>query len=128
MLAKTFKPILFAALLLYISVSAAFAQAPDTSWTNVFGDDGYQYGRSVQQTTDGGYIIAGQYAAQGGGGSDFYLVKTDSAGTELWSQTYGGSASDYGYSVQQTTDGGYIMTGYTNSFGPGSQAMFLLNK
>ena len=76
-------------------------------------------GRSVQQTTDGGYIICGSrvdYTEIG----DVYLIKTDNNGDSIWTKTFGGVEDDQSYSVQQTTDGGYIITGYTESFGNGN--------
>ncbi|MDI6839472.1 MAG: T9SS type A sorting domain-containing protein [bacterium] len=91
----------------------------NTSWEKVFGGDGNDHGRSVAQTSDGGYIIAG-YTDSYGAGYDVYLIKTNSAGDTTWTRTYGGSGDDRGYSVVQTTDGGYIIAGCTKSFGIGT--------
>jgi hypothetical protein len=92
----------------------------DTLWTKTYGGLGDDYGLSVQQTTDGGYIAAGATNSFGNG-NQVYLVKTNASGDTLWTRTYGGANSEEGYSVRQTTDGGYIVSGYTNSFGNGYQ-------
>ena len=76
-------------------------------WTKTFADG---EGKCVEQTTDGGYIIAGNTYRQNGG-VDIYLVKTDINGNELWTKRFGGGEDDYGNSVQQTNDGGYIVAG-----------------
>jgi hypothetical protein len=95
-------------------------------WSQTYGsieDDG---SRSVQVTSDGGYIIAGYTWSFGVGEYEVYLVKTDSEGNLLWSQTYGGQDGDRGYSVQVTSDGGYIITGETSSFGAGLDDVYLV--
>ena len=86
-------------------------------WEQTYGGYNNDYGYSVQQTQDGGYIICGQTQSFGNGGENVYLIKTDENGNELWSKTFNGGFDDYGRSVQQTTDGGYIISGFTYSFG-----------
>ena len=95
-------------------------------WEQTFGGTNNDGAVSVQQTTDGGYIVAGSTSSFGNGGSDVYLIKTDENGNELWSQTFGGTNNDGAYSVQQTTDGGYIVAGSTHSFGNGGSDVYLI--
>ena len=85
----------------------------EEEWFQIY-EEGFN-GYSVQQTTDGGYIIFGEtYTFDGDNTFDFYLIKTDGNGEEEWSQDYGFSGiHDFGRSVQQTTDGGYILCGTT---------------
>ena len=95
-------------------------------WSTTFGGISDDLARSVQQTADGGFIITGDTWSYGNGSSDVWLIKTDPAGVELWSRTFGGSNADYGFSVKQTTDGGFIITGHTASYGNGSTDVWLI--
>jgi len=88
----------------------------NTEWEKTYGGSSYDYAYSVKQTADGGYIIAGDTGSYGAGLSDVYLVKTDALGNIEWEKTYGDSVYEHGRSVQQTTDGGYIIAGDTNSY------------
>ena len=114
-------------LLMLVLAQVSFAQPnPDTLWTRTYGGSGRDEARSVQQTADGGYVLAGYTSSFGAGGYDFYVLKTNSQGEPLWTRTYGGSRDDYAVSVQQTADGGYIVAGITGSFGAGSEDFYLL--
>ncbi len=96
------------------------------SWTETFDDDGDEEFRSVQQTSDGGYILAGETHGMGAERSDVWLVKTDEKGEEIWRKTFGGDGHDNGYCVQQTSDGGYIIVGTTESYGAGEGDVWLI--
>ena len=95
-------------------------------WTKTYGGTGDDYGESVQQTIDGGFIIAGYGTSFGAGTWDFYLIKTDDIGNISWSKTYGGPNADYGHEVQQTSDGGYIITGTTGGFSTNNWDVYLI--
>ncbi|MDD2889807.1 MAG: T9SS type A sorting domain-containing protein [bacterium] len=95
-------------------------------WTKTFGGNKDDYGYSVQQTADNGYIVTGSTKSYGAGNSDVYLIKTDSSSNALWTKTFGGDTTDVGESVQQTFDGGYIITGYTYSYGAGNSDVYLI--
>jgi hypothetical protein len=90
----------------------------NVQWAKTYGGTDDDMVFSVQQTSDGGYILAGGTSSFGAGG-DIFLIKTDANGNVQWAKTYGGTNSDYASSVQQTSDGGYIVAGYTSSFGAG---------
>jgi hypothetical protein len=97
------------------------AQAPSIEWQKSLGGSGYEFANSIQQTTDGGYIVAGYSLSNDGdvtgnyGFVDFWVVKIDSTGTIEWQKCLGGTGDDGGYSIQQTTDGGFIVAGYSSS-------------
>jgi len=86
-------------------------------WNKTYGGAGDDEARSLVQTSDGGYALAGYTKSFGAGYSDFWLVKTDMNGNMEWNKTYGGIFEDVAVSMVQTNDGGYALTGTTNSFG-----------
>jgi hypothetical protein len=80
----------------------------------------------VVQTSDSGYVLAGNTNSFGAGGYDFYLVKTYASGDLQWNKTYGGTSNDYAYSMFRTDDGGYALTGGTYSFGAAADDLYLV--
>ena len=94
-------------------------------WSKTYGGTSNNTAIWVIQTTDGGYAMSGYTNSSGAGGFDYWLVKTDSFGNMQWNKTYGGTASDQGYTVVQTVDGGYLMAG-TTSFGVGASDAWLV--
>ncbi|MBL4625585.1 MAG: T9SS type A sorting domain-containing protein [Flavobacteriales bacterium] len=111
-------------LLLLIGSGNLFSQV--TTFRHVYGGMGDDYGQDIELTSDGGYIITGATGSFGYGQSDVYLLKIDSAGAYQWSRSYGGSNVDWGYDAEITSDGGYVIAGYTNSFGAGGYDFYLV--
>jgi hypothetical protein len=95
-------------------------------WSKTFGGTGDDFGYSGQQTPDGGYILLGSTKSFGAGEADVYLIKTNDKGEQQWYKTFGGSLDDCGYSVQCTSDGGFIIVGNTCSFGTSDCDVYLI--
>lgn len=100
--------------------------AGNQEWDHQYGGPLYDFGQSIDKTSDGGYILFGFTSTYGAGGYDAYLVKIDGSGNQEWQQTFGGTDNEYGYCVKQTFDGGYILCGSTYSFGAGGTDAFLI--
>ena len=94
-------------------------------WSKNYGPVFARFNSTVE-TADNGYILAGNTVGLGQGQSDIYLVKTDSAGSIVWTKVFGGIYSDEANSIQPTSDGGYIIAGTTGSFGAGISDICLL--
>ncbi|MHC4084263.1 MAG: hypothetical protein ACYSU5_03515 [Planctomycetota bacterium] len=100
--------------------------SPPILWQTNFGGSDWEYGESVQQTTDGGYILVGHTFSNSTFDYDIVVTKTYPDGTIQWQKFYGADDWDLAYSVKQTLDGGYIVTGYTYSYGNGESDVYLL--
>ena len=112
-------------ILLAVSSPGAIAYQPALEWNWTYGSSYGDGAWSVQQTSDGGYIVAG-YTCEAGSVSDLWLLKVGPAGQETWKRTFGGTDEDIGYYVRQAKDGGYIVTGSTKSYGVGNERLWLL--
>lgn len=98
----------------------------DTMWTKIIGGSENEEAYSIQNTSDGGFIIAGYTESYPAGSKNCYLVKTDEFGDTTWTRSYGGVNDDYLHAVKQTADGGFIMTGVTNSIGVSTENMYVI--
>jgi hypothetical protein len=90
------------------------------------GGTGNEYAYSIKRTTDGGYAAAGGTTSFGAGSGDFYVVKIDGSGNLQWTRTVGGAGYDGALFIVQTTDGGYAVAGYTQSFGAGNSDFYIV--
>jgi uncharacterized delta-60 repeat protein len=97
-----------------------------TYWTKSYGGNWYDMGSCIRETVDGGYVVAGYTSSFGASGYDFWVLRLDSNGSITWQKTYGGSSSEYAYSIQQTSDGGFVVAGYTSSFGASGYDFWVL--
>jgi hypothetical protein len=98
-------------------------------WNRIFGGSAEDVGYSVKQTRDLGYVVAGSTKSYGLGDERLWLLKTDSNGSKEWDHTFGGfvsSSGDGGWAVDETKDGGFIVTGYTTSYGAGGKDLWLI--
>jgi hypothetical protein len=95
-------------------------------WNKTFGGIGNDFSRSVLATKDGGYILVGSTGPWEIGGSDVWLIKTNSEGNELWNKTLGGSDNDFGASILEIENNGYIVVGNTESYGSGDSDIWLI--
>jgi uncharacterized delta-60 repeat protein len=100
--------------------------AGNVIWTKAIGGSLTDVAYSVIQSSDGGYVVAGWTQSFGVGDSDMYVVKLDLGGNVVWTKTIGGSGDDYAYSITQSSDGGYVVAGYTNSFGAGFADIYVV--
>jgi hypothetical protein len=105
--------------------ASAVAAEPEEEWNLTFGGRYADGAWCLQETKDGGNILVGNSASRGEG-SDLLLIRTDKLGKCIWSRIWGGSGEDVGYFVQETRDGGFIVTGSTKSFTMGEELLWLV--
>jgi len=118
-LAESFGAIQYDMLLLKIDSQG------DSLWCRTFGGTFSESAHQVIETSDGGYLLAGHCTSYGAGFIDMWIVKTNSQGDSLWSRTFGGIQSDWAYSVIETSDGGFLLAGQSESFGSGGFDMWV---
>ena len=98
----------------------------DDKWINVFGGNKIDQCFSVIQTKDQEYVTVGWTSSFGSGSTDVWLIKTDINGNHIWNKTLGGEKRDRGLSIQQTPDEGYIICGFTESYGNGFYDLWII--
>lgn len=103
-----------------------YDSAGNLLWSKAWGGVGHESAGAITATADGGFVVAGSTNSFGAGNGDVLLQKYDSTGNLQWSKTWGGSGSDSARAVAVSTDGGFVITGYTASFGGGSYDAVLL--
>jgi Secretion system C-terminal sorting domain len=103
-----------------------FDSIGELKWARSYGGPLGDFAHSVDTTADGGNIMTGWGKSFGAGDDDIYLVKTDENGLLQWIKSFGGTGIDRGRCVRQTTDGGYVIAGHTNSFGSGVNDIIII--
>lgn len=102
---------------------------PTVDWQKTFGGIGVDEGSVVHQTKDSGYILVGNtysFASGGDDDRDIYVVKTNDEGKIEWRTILGGKEKEYGHAVEETSDGGYLVVGNTQSFGEGDSNLYII--
>ncbi len=97
----------------------------DTIWTKTFGGNDYDGAFQCYDAGDG-IIVSGTTKSFGAGNNDIFLGKFDYNGNNIWYKTYGGAGDEIGGRFARTNDNGYILTGYTSSYGMGNQDVYLI--
>lgn len=105
---------------------ARFDNNGDTLWTKVYGGPSSDWPFSIELTDDNGFIIVGLTGSFGAGNYDVWLMKTNSEGDTLWTKTFGGIGEDAGRGIEKAYGGGFIITGYTKSFGSGNHDIYVI--
>ena len=95
-------------------------------WKKTFGGASYEEARSIVQTSDGGFALAGFTYSFGAGGWDYWVLKLDASGAVQWQKTFGAASDDFAYSIAPASDGGFAVAGYSYSFGAGDPDFWIL--
>jgi hypothetical protein len=120
------KKLFLSSAILFVLVSFLFVDSVGASsemWSRTYGGEDGELAFSLVVTSDGGYALAGYTYSFGAGGSNFWLVKTDSYGNMQWNKTYGGLTA---HSLIQTSDGGFALAGETIFFSTSAQDFYVV--
>jgi putative intracellular protease/amidase len=94
-------------------------------WARTYGGEEAEGARDVCACPDGGFLVAGYTFSHGTGDADLLVVKTDAMGEMEWSRTFGGAGTEYGNACLSLLDG-YLVAGYTSSFGSGGKDVYVI--
>ena len=103
------------------TITPSFSQTPYIQWQKSFGGSSFDFGYSILQSSDGGFLLAGASNSTdiqnviNHGRFDFLVIKIDQCGNISWNKTFGGSDHDIATSAYQTSDGGYVICGFSYS-------------
>lgn len=102
--------------------------AGTVEWAKAYGGSGDEYPYAVIQAEDGGFVISGETTSFGAGAKDAWVIKLGADGAILWQWAFGGAGDDlaHGYSIEQTSDNGYVLAAQTASFGAGASDIWIL--
>lgn len=95
-------------------------------WGNSYDGNDTDIAEFIGQTSDGGYFVVGSTKSGTSLGHDFFLMRIDSLGNLMWAKTYGGSANDQAYFGEHIQNNGFIIGGYTESYGAGLQDVYII--
>src|SRR5258706_76950 len=95
-------------------------------WVKIISGPQLEGGNSVVQTTDGGFLVAGETTSNTNGLKDILVFKIDAGGNLLWSRNYGGSFDEDGYGLCAANGGGFVVSGSTKSFGSGDADVYII--
>jgi hypothetical protein len=98
----------------------------DSLWSKTYGGTGDETGHDIISLGDSSYIILGSTSSYGNGGADILLMKIDKEGAEEWSLNYGGTSDEYGQSIIETSDNGFVILSSIESYGDGNNAVNVL--
>jgi predicted secreted protein len=118
--------LIVSAIILNVTVSSIFAQAPNVLWEKILGGTDDDEAKSISQTQDNGFVIFGSTSSSGLGGVDIWVIKIDSSGNNQWAKTYGFNNLERAFDGLETFNGDLIFTGYTNSLGAGLYDVLLV--
>lgn len=98
----------------------------DTIWTQSFRGEGDEEGQSVTPTTEGGYIITGYTSSGISRSCQAMVIYVNAEEDSLWNNVIGGDGDEGGFSIRQSDDGGFIIAGFTDSYGSGAEDVYII--